>query len=106
MLGAVVWVMFTHAEFATYVHATQRRTRTFMIIYYTRLNLVIRHMERHKYGQRLIALKHPLRFVGPTVATFKTQPEEPTNLALRRLPVTLLEDNYESKFMSNTNNIN
>ena len=64
VLGAIACVVFTRADLAVYVQASQRRAHLPRINDCKIFNLVIRYMNRHKCGLKPIAPKRPLRLVG------------------------------------------
>ena len=83
------WAVLARAGLAAYVQALQRRAHAPRIKDCKRFNLVIKYVEGHKRGLKHVTLQHPLTCVGCTEATFKAQPGEPTNLALRGLVAAL-----------------
>lgn len=48
VLGAITWTVLTRAELAVYVQALQRRAHAPRMKDCKRLNIVIRHMKRHR----------------------------------------------------------
>ena len=97
VLGAVAWTALTRAELDVYEQALQRRAHAPRIIDCKRLNVMIRHMKRHRCGFKRIILQHPLKLIAPVDAAFKAQPEGATGLALRGLAATLCEDKVAGK---------
>ena len=80
---AVALTVLTRVEVAVYVQALQRRAHAARVTDCSRLNVVMRCMQKHKCGLKSVSLRHPLKLVGFTDVASKVQPDEPIGLALR-----------------------
>ena len=91
-LGTVAWIVSIRAELVVYAQVLLRRAHSPRIEDCQRANFVMLHMKRHECGFESVKFNHPLKLVGFIDVAFKTQPDEPTGLALRGLAATLQED--------------
>ena len=106
VLGAVVWIVFTRAELAVYVQALRRMAHAPRIKDCKRLNIVIRHVERHICGLESVTFPHPFKLVAFMDAVVKAQFEEFTGLALRGLVAVLCGDGGGHAPSRKNNNVN
>jgi len=92
LLGGVAWTVLTRADIAIYVQALQRRGKAPRIVDCRRINIVVRHLTRHKIGVMYRRIDGPVRLIGFTDSAFKAQENEGSGLALRGLAIVMTAD--------------
>ena len=102
LLGGVAWMDITRADLAVYVQALQRRGSAPRTVDRTRINLVLRYMQRHLVGVMYRKIKPLLKLLGDSDSAFRAQEEECSRLALRGLAVLLMDDKSGGKSQSSS----